>query len=327
MSERRSARFNPSRFLLPLALLAAAALGSAVAFMLMQDQPERKIRLGDLRFVGPSRLSDGLEGTNIEFLNDASFFVLDTSSRRLYRLVQDCRVECPRHVYWKSNNELEVETGASVYTVTLAGNVNKLPTAPRDAPKPGPLVQPVSVDGRWTVRPTLTSPATLRRVTIAENMDNVAFLLTNVDPGDTLGFRSPAWSPSSPILAVIGNRCVVPDYSGFDLLLFDPSTAQATNLTEGVEPVLAFAWSSNGDKLALGTVPFNSTGTESITIVQLNGSPPARVVDVQMEGALLPIEWSPDGKRLLFYLLGGGGLCLGGAEPPTRITPLNPDNR
>jgi hypothetical protein len=317
------------------ALITAVVAGLAfmAAGLLLEDaattvvpEPRPMVEL-----VGPSRLSEGLQDTNLAFGEDARYFVLDVESMQVYRLREPCgggtlvNPDCEYTVSistvgWLDDGRLRVETtgrfeeghpeAAGVYHVSLSGAVGRTSETPSGGVLRSPLRS--SPDGRWIVTNDDTD-STL----VVDGPGGTRLEVTNTE-----GSASWAWSPTETRLAKIGNMCSVP----FDLFLLEPEAHALRNLTETQgEWILDFLWHPAGKTIVVSGLDFDGSRRVLDLIDVDDPLRTRRLVEINtqigktLEAGFRPVEWNPAGDRLLFQAALGRAYCDGGPQPPTEL--------
>ena len=134
--------------------------------------------------------------------------------------------------------------------------------------------------------------------------------------------RLPRWTPDGEHIAFLGvsphdpgsRGIIVMNADGSDARLLVPLTVPnpADERDYRYFAVRWFAWSPNGDALALSLVDLNFPQVEFLEVASSDGSDPRRIFATpakEIQGNLRPVEfgeilrdpaWSPDGSRLAF---------------------------
>jgi Tol biopolymer transport system component len=128
--------------------------------------------------------------------------------------------------------------------------------------------------------------------------------------------------PTAPL-----NVCV--SDQNFDLFVLDPAAADLRNLTQSLPLAFDFAWTPDGEKIAVDLIPQDQV-RRSIDLIDIDTGAVETLAHIEEYGDL-PLEgWSPSGTRLLFGYNGGRGACenIGApgapTPPPTTLELLTP---
>ena len=127
MLERVTPRIAALALGLTTIVVAAALLW---LFLLDEDGSSETLFTEEFPFeiLGPSHLTDGLQGDNISFFTEESwFFVLDLETDLVYRIRNTCLApDCNDHVRqvgWIDDQTLRLETDGGVYQAPLSGRI------------------------------------------------------------------------------------------------------------------------------------------------------------------------------------------------------------
>lgn len=263
-----------------------------------------------VRVLGPLET----DGSLFDEPGQSSYFVVEVDNGQIYAIQSASPNEWVVGVHWVDNDSLLVNTQMAAYEVFLDGRVLPVPSTPTPVPTPracvctslgcsvceGPVA---SADGAWSA---YKEPKGWGTTVIGLTSGDAAFRLTNAD--------QPAWAPQGHLLAFNGNVCVgLQSVHAFDIFLFNPVSRQLTNLTTSVEgAALNFLWRPDGTAIAVDE--------RSLELIDVPGGEHRELAKVNATGELQPVEWSPDGKSLIFFHLGGRGIC-DGADDPRVIAP------
>ena len=290
-------------------LLVAALIGLLVALMQSGCRPGEETTSAPAPTTAtvvspeppPFQVVGPLEANAAVNLTSAAFFVLNARTKQVYAFETTSPGDRISQGGWVDNESLLVMTPRGPYRAWLDGRTSSLPTSPTSTP--GPEWTGVSPDGAWA--------ATQEQVTYGE-------ILVGPASGRAT-FRleaaiAPEWASTGHLLAFTGNFC-----TGFDLFLFDPASQKLRNLTASLEPAaLDFEWRPDGSAIAVEVTPFEEH-RRMLDLIDVETGLIVTLVDADVDGDLVPLEWSPDGSRLLFAHGGGRGFCdsLGRPDVPT----------
>jgi len=251
-------------------------------------------------------------------LGDARFFVVNVDKRTILEIGTASPNNQVSSVIWADNSSLLVYTQTATYWISLDGQL--ISTSPPQTPVPmlGPVEGPcastgcasISPDGAWSANGT-DDQATGYNTTLVDVTSGLAgFRITN-------SYRA-AWS-SSGMLAVDGDVCIGTS-ARQNVFLFDPTTESLTNLTKGLQgQAVDFLWRPGGASLAVDVLL--SGDARGLALYGIGGH--SQDLAETGGGELQPVQWSPDGKNLIFLHGGGRDLCERTGQPTT-LEVLNP---
>jgi Tol biopolymer transport system component len=113
----------------------------------------------------------------------------------------------------------------------------------------------------------------------------------------------PAIRPSGRLLAFESNRKTDPySPSNFEIYVADLRTGHVSRLTNWPGEDLFPTWSPDGKRIAWSREdpPAGGDGSDSIWVMNADGSSPQRVTTAQTTSQHLNPAWSPDGREILF---------------------------
>jgi hypothetical protein len=145
----------------------------------------------------------------------------------------------------------------------------------------------------------------------------------------------PLWSPTNDsLLALLINVCIdLNTAGGFDLALFEPNSGEMVTVEEQPGRVIPhFAWRPDGRTIAADVVFTGESQTElrrDVALIGIADAPlavgaefPTRtLLSISRSGELIPVEWSPDGGKLIVSYSPGRGICegTGTSAPGTKV--------
>jgi Tol biopolymer transport system component len=122
---------------------------------------------------------------------------------------------------------------------------------------------------------------------------------------ESLGRPKLSWNPSQPVLAVVG---AAGSDGGLHLVATTAQGANTTDVPELGDEVQTFAWSADGQMLAVSAVVTSTDGVSkqnALFTVTPTGTPTERH-RARVNDGILDLGWSPDGKFLVFRLVRRG---------------------
>ncbi|HEY4611747.1 MAG TPA: DPP IV N-terminal domain-containing protein, partial [Bacteroidota bacterium] len=133
------------------------------------------------------------------------------------------------------------------------------------------------------------------------NADGSHLVNLSRNPSDD---RLPAWSPDGRRVAFVSNR----GQDQVDLYMMDIDGGNIRRLTDNKLYEEVPAWSPDGKRLAFTRevpVPGDTSGAPHYDIFVMNADGTGEVRLTNLEGFASGAAWSPDGKRIAFYLAEG----------------------
>jgi hypothetical protein len=261
---------------------------------------------GFLHFTasGPIDPAIALSGDALE---GRSLFVLDIPSGKVSVLTADAswsaRIGIDSNPRWTDNERFTLVTPNAEYSVGIDGSVTQIAGEPTRTPTGEPRHGLPSADEAWMLTQEVGSIT-------AEVAPAGSAALYRLD-----GALDPQWSPSGHTLAFTGNLC-----QSFDKFLFDPSTRELRNLTSAFDEItLQFIWKRDGS--AIAAFVLWKEQRRSIYAFDTTTGAATPLVEMHTYGEMTPLDWSPDGSRLVFAAYNAGrGLCESDATPvPTKL--------
>jgi hypothetical protein len=190
------------------------------------------------------------------------------------------------------------------FLVDLDGTITEQDPPIATATPGSPTGGGASSDGAWqaSITATVGPGAVVSRAGGASPM----FLIPSVS--------LPLWSPTDPrALAMVTDVCVAPANSGFDFAIFDADTAELREISaRDDEIVITYEWRPDGGAVAAEVVSTRDQQNEpraELRLIDVRDGSSRALAAINAGGSLVPTEWSPDGRRLLFGYNGGRGLC------------------
>ena len=103
----------------------------------------------------------------------------------------------------------------------------------------------------------------------------------------------PRWSPDGTRIAFSSNRNDI-----YDIYVMDADSSNLVSLTDGSAPVITPVWSPDGKYIAY--IRAEPDRTESIYIMDADGTHPTKVKGLDFSNWKFDPVWSPDGTHILF---------------------------
>jgi hypothetical protein len=125
------------------------------------------------------------------------------------------------------------------------------------------------------------------------------------------------WSPVDDLLVLTGNYC-----HGVDLFSFDPESAALANLTarDDRSYLDVFVWLPDGAGVAAAAQFAGAAPGAAIVFVPVDGGETTTLAEAAgVFATMRPLEWSPDGRRLLFLAGIGGPIPCNGDGSETQV--------